>query len=217
MSKKYHIGVTNIIKNGEQIRRCFLFEKENTNELYQTKKGKFPIIDVPLASQFKDMKAVFTTMDKYVAKHDIHLISDVFTYESNSDFLQPLLDDNNVKALKASERELESIQPRSNTRNPIDLNSDNQSVKKLKLEEELEYGCPRAQTVYLDGEEVFHVYNLCECPEDAMIGRDLFDANQFLDALKLGIELGRKGYSDIEFTDKNREEELEYEEDELER
>ena len=49
----------------------------------------------------------------------------------------------------------------------------------------------------------FHVSNLNECPEDAIIGRDLFNAYDFINTLKLGMELGQEGYTkiDIEVTD----------------
>lgn len=43
----------------------------------------------------------------------------------------------------------------------------------------------------------YSVYNLCECPEDAIIDRDLFSANQYVAALNLGIELAQKGYTKV--------------------
>ena len=46
---------------------------------------------------------------------------------------------------------------------------------------------------------IFRVYNLSECPEDAIIGRDLFDANDYLRAVKYGITLGQQGYDDVIF------------------
>lgn len=36
---------------------------------------------------------------------------------------------------------------------------------------------------------VFSAWNLNECPEDAVIGRDLFDEKDFIKAVKLGMEL----------------------------
>ena len=56
----------------------------------------------------------------------------------------------------------------------------------------------------------YSVYNMCDCPEDAMIGRDLFSAEDYVDALKLGMKLAEMGYTDIE-TDYNN---SAYEEDE---
>lgn len=47
------------------------------------------------------------------------------------------------------------------------------------------------------GKKVFHAYNLAECPEDAIIGRDIFDAYDWLKAVKFGMELARQGYVDV--------------------
>lgn len=48
----------------------------------------------------------------------------------------------------------------------------------------------------------FHVQNLNECPEDAIIRRDLFSAHDFIDVLKFGMALARKGYTDLDVTEK---------------
>ena len=47
------------------------------------------------------------------------------------------------------------------------------------------------------GKEVFSAYNLAECPEDAIIGRDLFDAYDWLRAVEYGMELASQGYADV--------------------
>lgn len=45
----------------------------------------------------------------------------------------------------------------------------------------------------------YSVRNLSpDSPEDAVIYRDLVSAYEYLDILKLGMELGAKGYTDIE-------------------
>lgn len=44
---------------------------------------------------------------------------------------------------------------------------------------------------------LFRVYNMCHCPEDATISRDLFDATDFIDAIKLGMKLYSMGYNEI--------------------
>lgn len=44
----------------------------------------------------------------------------------------------------------------------------------------------------------YRVYDLCECPEDAIIGRDLFSGYEYIEAIKLGMELAKQGYSGIE-------------------
>lgn len=43
------------------------------------------------------------------------------------------------------------------------------------------------------GDQTFHVHDLNECPEDAIIGRDLVDAYDLLEVLKLGYEAGKRG------------------------
>ena len=40
-----------------------------------------------------------------------------------------------------------------------------------------------------------------ECPEDAVIGRDLFDEKDFIKAVKLGMELAKQGYDDVKYVD----------------
>ena len=47
----------------------------------------------------------------------------------------------------------------------------------------------------------FRVCDLCECPEDAIIGRDLFTAYDFIEAIKFGIDLAHKGYTGLELTE----------------
>lgn len=43
----------------------------------------------------------------------------------------------------------------------------------------------------------FHVSNLCECPEDAIIGRNLFDADDYIRAVRVGMRLAQEGYTDL--------------------
>jgi hypothetical protein len=43
----------------------------------------------------------------------------------------------------------------------------------------------------------FSVSNLSECPEDAIIGRDLFDASDYVQTLRQGIKLAKLGYDDV--------------------
>lgn len=53
----------------------------------------------------------------------------------------------------------------------------------------------------------FLVSDLSECPEDAIIGRDLFDADDFIYAVRLGMNLRDKGYTDLQITEQEWEEE----------
>ena len=82
------------------------------------------------------------------------------------------------------------------------------NVKLLKLyEEEREYEGIAYQELSNPDEETdgirvrFSVGNLSECPEDAIIGRDLFDASDYLHALKVGIKLAKAGYDDVDFAE----------------
>lgn len=47
----------------------------------------------------------------------------------------------------------------------------------------------------------YHVNNLDECPEDAIIGRDLVSAYEWLDAVRLGMQLAREGVTGLDVTD----------------
>jgi hypothetical protein len=47
------------------------------------------------------------------------------------------------------------------------------------------------------GKTVYSVQDLTDCPEDAVIYRDLVSAYQFLDFVRYGIELASQGYTDI--------------------
>lgn len=43
----------------------------------------------------------------------------------------------------------------------------------------------------------FGVANLWDCPEDACIGRALFDGNDYIEAVRLGMRLAQAGYTSI--------------------
>ena len=58
----------------------------------------------------------------------------------------------------------------------------------------------RRQKVWSDNEDEkikLRVSDLNECPEDAIIGRDLFDAEDFIRLLKLGFAIAKMGYDCI--------------------
>ena len=67
------------------------------------------------------------------------------------------------------------------------------------IETEDEFYGTQNQEVLDDGKSVFFVYDLTDCPEDAIIGRDLFDAYDWLKAVGYGIELASKGYTGVGF------------------
>lgn len=60
-------------------------------------------------------------------------------------------------------------------------------------------GCIEAERISCKQEPAVHyrVYNLWDCPEDACIQRDLVSADEWLDAVRLGMKLAQKGYDNI--------------------
>ena len=59
----------------------------------------------------------------------------------------------------------------------------------------------REQSVYdpETDDELFNVCDLTECPEDATINRDLFNADDYLRAVRYGIDLAKAGYDQVEY------------------
>lgn len=53
--------------------------------------------------------------------------------------------------------------------------------------------CGKRHRVFVDGKEKWYIGPLWECPEDAIIGRDLIDGYDLIEAVKLGFELGSNG------------------------
>lgn len=51
-----------------------------------------------------------------------------------------------------------------------------------------------------DGRNIFCVYDLNDSPEDAILGRRLFDAGDFINAIKLGMRIAKAGYEDLEIS-----------------
>lgn len=49
----------------------------------------------------------------------------------------------------------------------------------------------------LNGDQLYYVYDLTDCPEDAVIGRDLFSAYDWIDAVRFGMKLAELGYDKI--------------------
>lgn len=50
-----------------------------------------------------------------------------------------------------------------------------------------------SHVVEIDGASSFRIHPLCECPEDAVIGRDLIDGHDIAAAIRLGYEAGKRG------------------------
>ena len=57
------------------------------------------------------------------------------------------------------------------------------------------------------GKTIYSVQDLTDCPEDAIICRDLVSAYDFVDFVKLGIRLGIAGYNDIDIEEVEGEDE----------
>lgn len=47
-------------------------------------------------------------------------------------------------------------------------------------------------------ETLFVASDLSECPEDAIIGRDLFDGYDYIKAVRYGLSLAEQGYTGID-------------------
>lgn len=74
-----------------------------------------------------------------------------------------------------------------------------EKMKVLALVDEEDDWGMCSQEVYDGICQLFRVYDLCDCPEDAIIGRDLFDAHQWLEAVRYGMELAKQGYTSVGF------------------
>lgn len=75
-------------------------------------------------------------------------------------------------------------------------------TKFFKMHEEGEAYYDLSQDVYDsdNGKYIYGVYDMaCNCPEDAVIYRDLVSAHQWLDIVNYGIELAKQGYDKAEF------------------
>lgn len=70
---------------------------------------------------------------------------------------------------------------------------------KLKLIEKIDdyEGCCFQELCSEDEEVHYSVSNLCECPEDATIDRDLVSAYKIVNFIELGMKLAEKGYNKI--------------------
>lgn len=55
----------------------------------------------------------------------------------------------------------------------------------------------------IDDKKTIRIQPLCECPEDAIIGRDLISGEDIIQFMKLSYEAGKNGEEfDIEYFDK---------------
>lgn len=57
----------------------------------------------------------------------------------------------------------------------------------------------RGQEVFDNGNRLLYdVWNLNDCPEDAIIGRCLMSAYTYAEIVRFGMELAQQGYTDFE-------------------
>ena len=79
----------------------------------------------------------------------------------------------------------------------------------MTLMQRSKYNCVDCQELEWDHDGFygnFSVHDLCECPEDAIIGRGLFDADDFTNAVRFGMLLRDKGYTDLQITEQEMDE-----------
>lgn len=83
-----------------------------------------------------------------------------------------------------------------------------EKVKAFDLYEiEDEYGCCGQDVMDPDREVAgYYVHDLWDCPEDAVIYRDLVSAHQWLDFINEGIQLAKMGYDRAVLVEREREE-----------
>lgn len=55
-----------------------------------------------------------------------------------------------------------------------------------------------AQMAICEEEQIsYYVQNLDQCPEDAIVDRDLFSAEDYIAAIQLGMDMAAKGYTGV--------------------
>ena len=71
-------------------------------------------------------------------------------------------------------------------------------IKILEVYEDVDYyDTVESQDLFDGDKKLFSVYNLSECPEDAIIGRDLFTADDYVKAVEYGMKLAKEGYTGV--------------------
>lgn len=68
-------------------------------------------------------------------------------------------------------------------------------MKKIifRVEENIDDDCFTRQTLFEDDVEIANVSDLCDCPEDAIIGRDLVNCNDIQEWIKYGYDAAKRG------------------------
>lgn len=83
------------------------------------------------------------------------------------------------------------------------------SVKRLTIHQYVDddYYSHSEKVTDEDSKELYHVWDLTDCPEDAIIGRKLFSARSWVDAVEYGMSLAEQGFTSIEVETIEEEEE----------
>ena len=63
----------------------------------------------------------------------------------------------------------------------------------LKIEPAGGYGGGPTHQVAVDGKEIRTIGDLCECPEDAIVGRDLVDGYDIVKYIQMGYDAAKRG------------------------
>jgi hypothetical protein len=63
----------------------------------------------------------------------------------------------------------------------------------VQTQNDNDYGC--RQQLIINGKKRQYVGSLCECPEDAIIGRDLVSCSEIVSFMKEAYEAGKNGES----------------------
>ena len=63
----------------------------------------------------------------------------------------------------------------------------------IRVEEDNDDDCFTSQTLFENDVEIANVSDLCDCPEDAIIGRDLVDCNDIQEWIKYGYDAAKRG------------------------
>lgn len=73
----------------------------------------------------------------------------------------------------------------------------------VKWEEDYELGSDYSRAELLldeDNNRIYSVHNLTDCPEDAIIQRDLVSAEEIANYIEMGMKLAFDGYDSIKIT-----------------
>lgn len=63
----------------------------------------------------------------------------------------------------------------------------------IRVEEDNDDDCFTRQTLFANDEEIANVNDLQDCPEDAIIGRDLVDCNDIQEWIRYGYDAAKRG------------------------